>query len=143
MPAEVVVAESDEDILRCLPVMASLRPGFEPDAFLRQVRRQQKQGYFLAFLHDSGVIKSVAGFRFMEMLGAGRILYVDDLATEPSERSRGNGRALLAWLVNIAKERGCDVLQLDSGVQRKDAHRFYFRERMHIRSYKFSIDLAR
>ena len=30
------------------------------------------------------------------------------------------------------------VLDLDSGVQRHDAHRFYFRERMHVSSHHFT-----
>jgi hypothetical protein len=30
------------------------------------------------------------------------------------------------------------VLDLDSGVQRHDAHRFYLRERMHISSHHFT-----
>ena len=36
-----------------------------------------------------------------------------------------------------AESLGCDVLALDSGVQRDRAHRFYFREGMHISSFCF------
>jgi len=35
-------------------------------------------------------------------------------------------------------EEGCGRLQLDSGVQRADAQRFYFREGMSISAYHFS-----
>ena len=34
------------------------------------------------------------------------------------------------WLKREAKERGCVQLQLDSGVQREQTHRFYFRGRL-------------
>jgi hypothetical protein len=44
---------------------------------------------------------------------------------------------LLAELARRAAAAGCSVLDLDSGVQRHDAHRFYFREAMHISSYHF------
>ena len=44
---------------------------------------------------------------------------------------------LLDWLAGQAREHQCDVLELDSGVQRFDAHRFYFRERMKISAYHF------
>jgi hypothetical protein len=34
------------------------------------------------------------------------------------------------------------MFSLDSGTHRRDAHRFYFRERMHISSYHFALKLA-
>jgi hypothetical protein len=36
-----------------------------------------------------------------------------------------------------AKTSMCGVLALDSGVQRQGAHRFYFREGMHVASFSF------
>ena len=62
--------------------------------------------------------------------------------TDGAQRSRGHGRALLAWLVQEAKRNGCMERELDSGVQRFDAHRFYFRELMHISSYHFVRSLV-
>ncbi len=58
--------------------------------------------------------------------------------SDPTRRSQGHGARLLAWLADQARARDCDLLELDSGVQRFDAHRFYFRERMRIASYHFS-----
>lgn len=48
------------------------------------------------------------------------------------------GRALLADLERRAREAGCKALDLDSGVQRYDAHRFYLREQMSILSHHFA-----
>ena len=77
----------------------------------------------------------------MEMLYCGRILYVDDLNTDERYRSQGYGRRLLDWLKQEAKEKGCDELHLDSGVQRGQTHRFYFREGLTINAYHFRIPL--
>jgi hypothetical protein len=44
---------------------------------------------------------------------------------------------MLDWLEEEGKRRGCGQIQLDSGVHRHDAHRFYFREGMRISSYHF------
>jgi len=46
------------------------------------------------------------------------------------------------WLEAVAREDGCGQLHLDSGVQRFDAHRFYFTRGMAIRSHHFGRDLA-
>ena len=80
----------------------------------------------------------MAGFRIGESLAWGRFLYIDDLVTLSSRRSRGFGAALLSWLVEFATKEGCDQLHLDSGIQRKDAHRFYEREGMQLAGYHFA-----
>ena len=63
---------------------------------------------------------------------------MDDLVTAEDTRSKGHGKRMLGWLARVAREEGCRSLQLDSGVVRHEAHRFYFREGMKISSYHFS-----
>lgn len=136
------LAEQKEDIARCYPVMAQLRPHLDEQTFVEQVQRQAAQNYRLAYVEDGGTVVAVAGFREMEMLSRGRHIYVDDLVTDAGGRSNGYGAALFDWLAAYARERGMVAIELDSGVQRFDAHRFYFRQRMHIASYHFTLSLA-
>ena len=58
----------------------------------------------------------------------GKTLYIDDLVVADDVRSRGYGKALLDWVFQHAVESGCNEVHLDSGTQRKGAHRFYERE---------------
>ena len=60
------------------------------------------------------------------------------MATCTTGRSSGVGGALLRRCEDIAKELGCTELILDSGTQRVDAHRFYFRERYGVHAFNFS-----
>ncbi len=83
----------------------------------------------------------MAGFRVIEFLAYGRFLYVDDLVTAEDVCSERHGKRMLDWLVRVAREEYYSTLQLDSGVQRHAAHRFYFREGMKISSYHFSMAL--
>ena len=94
-----------------------------------------------AELELDGVVRSVAGFRILNLLFSGRTLYIDDLVTHDSDRSRGFGAALFDWLVEHAKEQGCEHLTLDSGVQRFAAHRFYLKRGMYITSHHFQLKL--
>jgi GNAT superfamily N-acetyltransferase len=138
----IQLAKNDEDTGRCFPVMAQLRPHLTADDFIVRVERQfQLSGYRLALVEEDGTIKAVAGFRITEMLFRGRFMYVDDLVTDSSERSKGYGAALFDWLVNYAKTQDCEQFALDSGVQRSGAHRFYFAKRMEIVAYHFSLKL--
>jgi len=139
--SEARLAESAAEISRCFPVMAHLRPHLVAEKFVGRVEAQQTQGYRLAYLEDESAVVAVAGFRVMEMLATGRTLYVDDLVTDETRRSRGYGKAMLDWLQNYAREAGCETFSLDSGTHRQEAHAFYFRERMRVTSFHFAKKL--
>lgn len=50
---------------------------------------------------------------------------VEAVRVASDRRSQGLGRLLMAHLLEIARERGCGVVQLTSDKRRLDAHRFY------------------
>ena len=134
------IAQTDDEIVACYPVMAELRPHIQPEDFLSRVRRQQTGGFQLACLVADDV-KAVAGFRISENLAYGKFLYVDDLVSKSDDRSKGYGGALFDWLVDLAREHDCDQFHLDSGVHRFSAHRFYLTKRMEIASHHFALKL--
>jgi GNAT superfamily N-acetyltransferase len=136
------LANTPEQIGLCSSVMRELRPHIKAIDFAARVLHQQKEGYQLAFLEADGVVRSVAGFRILNLLFSSRTLYIDDLVTRDSDRSRGFGAALFDWLVQHAKEQGCEHLTLDSGVQRFAAHRFYLNRGMDITSHHFDLKLT-
>jgi GNAT superfamily N-acetyltransferase len=132
---------SDSQILECFPILAQLRPHLIQESFVEQVQRQSQNGYQLASLKQEGQVLAVAGFGISECLAWGKYLYVYDLAVDEAVRSKGYGQELFEWLIEFAKHRDCSQLELDSGVQRFDAHRFYLRQRMSITSHHFSLGL--
>lgn len=135
------IAETDEQIERCFPVMLELRPHLERGTWLRLIRAMQREGYILAALEADGAVQAVAGFRVNVLLVSGKTLYVDDLVTREASRSKAHGAALLQWLIQHARDRDCDSFGFDSGVHRFRAHRFYFREGMHVSAYHFTLSL--
>jgi GNAT superfamily N-acetyltransferase len=68
----------------------------------------------------------------------GQRCWVEDLAVHPEHRSRGVGKALLDAAKDWARGAGATHLELDSGVDRIDAHRFYEREGPAWKSYTFA-----
>ncbi len=133
----VDVAPDDERLGELLPVLRELRPHLDPASFRHIYRNGHSQGLSFTALYDGDTCVAVAGWRVIDNTSAVRKLYVDDLVTVPEGRSKGYGRALFAELERRARVAGCRVLDLDCGVQRHDAHRFYLRERMDIASYHF------
>lgn len=133
--------DTDEEIQACFSVLAQLRPHVKEDVFLSIIRSQFKKGYQLAAVILNNNVVAVAGFHLRENLAWGKYLYIEDLVSEQTQRSTGLGHVLLKWLHNEAKENNCDQLHLDSGIQRKDAHRFYEKEGMMFASHHYSSQL--
>lgn len=117
-------------------VHRQLRPNLVADYCARMTAIFANGGR-MAVVVDGEAVLAVAIWRVIENTSEGRRLYVDDLVSDALQRSKGVGKCLLAWLEQKAVSLGCDVLALDSGVQRAGAHRFYFREGMHIPAFCF------
>jgi Acetyltransferase (GNAT) family. len=142
MPS-IALAQTDADIAACFPVMSQLRPHLTAVDFAPRVRRMQTEGFRLAYhADDQGTVRCVAGYRIIDLLFSGRTLYVDDLVTDAAARSQGFGDRMIDWLIAHARESGCDEFSLDSGTHRGDAHRFYFRKRLKISAFHFSLPLS-
>jgi GNAT superfamily N-acetyltransferase len=121
-----------------LPVLLQLRPHLTPESFVAVYEEGHPQGLRYLVAYDGGCCVGVAGWRLLATTHSIRKLYVDDLVTAEAERSRGIGSALLAELRDRAVAAGCSMLELDSGVHRADAHRFYMREGLTIASFHFA-----
>jgi GNAT superfamily N-acetyltransferase len=121
-----------------LPVLVELRTHLTAVLFAAVYDEGYPQGlrYLAAYEKDRCV--GVAGWRIVATTAGIRKLYVDDLVTSATERSHGVGAALLAELEGRARAAGCQVLDLDSGAQRTNAHRFYMREGLEITGFHFA-----
>lgn len=117
-------------------VHRQLRPRLPAD-YVGRLSEVFANGARMALVVYRGSVRCVALWRVIENTYDGRRLYVDDLVSDEACRSQGAGKMMLDWLEAKAVSLGCDVLALDSGVQRQRAHRFYFREGMHIPSFCF------
>jgi GNAT superfamily N-acetyltransferase len=139
---EVIRAQTPGQIRSCYPVICQLRPHLASEhSFVEQVQRQAKQGYQLVYLHENAQVKAVAGYRFLECLAWGKILYIDDLVTDGSARNRGFGSVLLTEIIDEARKAQCDQVHLDSGPHRHEAHRLYLNHGFQICAYHFALKL--
>lgn len=136
------IATTGAEISACYPVMRELRTHIAEEEFISRVRNQERGGYRLVYLKESNGIVAVAGYRIGENLAWGRFMYIDDLVTLPEQRSKGYGASMLSWLKAQAVKEGCRQVHLDSGVLRKEAHRFYEREGMALTGFHFVEDIT-
>lgn len=122
------------------PVHRQLRPQL-PEPYAARMGQVFATGAQMAVAEEAGRVVGVCVFRVLEKTSSGREITCDDLVTDESGRSRGAGRAMVAFLERAGREAGCQRLSLDSGTHRTAAHRFYFRERFVISAFHFVKDL--
>ena len=109
----------------------SVPPGWDPTrarAALAEAIADERSTVLVA--EDRGELLGFAtAYLELNSVRFGLRCWVEDLAVTPKHRSQGIGKALLEASKDWARERGATHLELDSGEARKDAHRFYERER--------------
>ena len=123
--------------------MKQLRTHLDQRTYLDLVTEaQEKDSYKMFALFDGDDMVAVTGFTPRITLYYGRFVWVCDLVTDDNHRSNGYGEKLLSYVHGWAKENGYESVALSSGLQRRDAHRFY-EDRMHYDkvSYVFRTSL--
>jgi len=108
-----------------------------PSAYAEKMKRVFSGGARMCVAVEGAEVAGVAVYRVYENTFQGRQLYVDDLVTNERQRSSGVGRALLSYLEQKARAANLENLALDSGTQRQQAHKFYFREGMVVTAFHF------
>lgn len=135
-------AGEGEKILPCFEWLfappGSMPPNWEPAAALDRLEAalaDDRAAIFLAEASDpaADISNDVVGicsvYLDIDSVRYGRRAWVEDLAVAAGQRSGGIGAALLRSAREWSRQRGATHLELDSGIRRTDAHRFYERER--------------
>jgi GNAT superfamily N-acetyltransferase len=134
--------ETKEELRKGFEVLKQLRTHLNEESFFYLYEEMQKQGYQLFGLEDQGVTVAVAGISILTNFYNGRHVFVYDLVTDESKRSNGYGKKLLDFISDFGKRNGCQLVTLQSGVQRINAHRFYEHKMEYKKlSYSFSKNI--
>ncbi|WP_312515041.1 GNAT family N-acetyltransferase [Stutzerimonas nitrititolerans] len=78
---------------------------------------------------DDGEVVGVISLHFIPQLAlSGDICRISYLCVSTQARSQGVGAQLEERAVSLARQRGCDRIELHCHERRTDAHRFYYRQ---------------
>lgn len=132
-PRDIRIATTEPDVRRCWSTFHELRPHLRSeDDFVERWRKQAVEGYRIVYVTDGDAIAAAAGYRLLNTMAWGHILYVDDLVALRTFQGTGLGTLLLQYLQAEARRARCDAVHLDTGYQRHAAHRAYLRNGFHI-----------
>ena len=125
-------------------------PGYTPRwwdlerarASLSRAIEEQNSTILVADAGEGELVGLVSAYLDLHSVRFGLRCWVEDLAVVPARRSAGIGKALLDHAKAWAKERGATHLELDTGLARTDAQRFYEREQPTATGYCYSWALS-
>lgn len=132
---------SAEERAAVFPVLQQLRDHLDHDSFEKLYDSMAEEGYrlFAGYVDDEPV--AVAGVTISTNFYLGRHAYVYDLVVDADNRSEGYGADLLEYVHEWAADNDCAAVELESGLWREDAHRFYLDLGYEKYCYSFKYDL--
>jgi GNAT superfamily N-acetyltransferase len=126
--ANVRIARDENDVRRCWKAYKELRPHLRSeDELVERWRVQMAEGFRIVYIEEADTVTALAGYRFLNTMAWGHILYIDDLVAVAARHKTGLGTMLLNYLQEEAFRLGCDAVHLDTGYQRHLAHLSYLR----------------
>jgi GNAT superfamily N-acetyltransferase len=114
-----------------------LNPQMPLERYEQLLTQMLANGYRMAGAFEGETCLGLSGFWINAKLYSGKYLEVDNFVVAEGYRSAGVGKLLADWLEQEARRHQCDTIMLDAYVTNSGAHRFYFREGYHIKSYHF------
>lgn len=149
MPVEIRQAKSGEEE-RLLEMYDWLfaAPGSKPSEWNPERARERlseaiaSPGSAILVAEDAGILIAFCTIYVdLNSVRFGQRSWVEDFAVNPELRSQGIGASLLHAAKEWAQTAGATHLELDSGLAREDAHRFYERDGGTRQSYTFGWEL--
>ena len=127
-------------LVKAEPVHRQLRAHL-PEDYIDKMRRVFAEGGRMCVAAHGDAVVGVAVYRVYENTCDGVHMYVDDLIADEAKRSGGIGKTLMDHMQDLSRKAGCESYNLDSGLLRNKAHKFYFREGMAVIGFHFGKPL--
>jgi ribosomal protein S18 acetylase RimI-like enzyme len=122
-------------MIRIYQLLKELREDLNYDEFLlRYQMAKEANGYEFIYLEENNEIVALLGYRILVDFLHGRHLYIDDLVTQETHRSKGLGAKLLKMSEEIAREKKCNIIRLCTGIANEQGKNFYEKNRMSLRA---------
>lgn len=119
-------------------LVLQLNPSMTLQRYEELLRIMLQNGYrMVGVFTPTGQCVGLSGFWVNGKLYSGKYLEVDNFVVDAPYRSKQLGKILSDWMQQEAQRLACDTIMLDAYTSNHAAHRFYFREGFHIKSYHF------
>lgn len=125
---QITEVKTELEIQQCWEVVSLLRPHLDKNNLLEIILEMMKnEKYSIAAIEDNDKFVAFAGYRIMNSLHSGHIIYIDDLCTLESHRGKGLATQLLDYVEDISRKMNLDAIVLDTDFHNHTAQKIYFK----------------
>lgn len=128
-----------EEMLPLFPLIQQLSPNVGEADYATFLDDMLARGYRMAavFEEASGECLGLSGIWTGTKIYSGKYMEMDNVVVSAAHRSRGIGKLLCDYLLDLARREGCRAAMLDAYLENAKAHAFYEREGFVRRGYHF------
>ncbi len=128
-----------EHLTEVIQILSFLNPVVTPEELRRRCETilSGHGNYELLGAWSDDVLVGVSGLWYGTKLWCGSYLEVDNLVVHPDHQNRGIGSTMLRAMEEIARQRDCNIMVLDSYTNNHASHRLYHRFGFEIWGFHF------
>ena len=125
------------EMLEQYALILQLNPAMDAAQYNQLLSQMLPNGYRMVGIFTDEKCVGLSGFWINTKLYSGKYLEIDNFIVDAAYRSQELGKRLSDWMQQLAVKENCQTIMLDAYTSNNAAHRFYFREGFHIKSYHF------
>ncbi len=131
----------DDELGIILPLVQALNPKVAPATLAARLEDMRGNGYGCVAAFAGDRCLGIAGLWFGTRFWCGRYVDIDNVIVAEPWRGQGIGQALIGWIEDYARQKGCEKVVLDAYTTNERAHAFYARLGYRVVGLHFDKDL--
>lgn len=127
-----------EDILTVLPLLKKLNTT-TPDAILKErlLEMTTYNTYECIGAFDNDKLIGISGLWYSLRHYSGKSVEPDHVIIDESYRGKNIGKQLFNWIYEYTKQKGYEVIELNTYTGNRKSHKFYYNEGFEIYGFHF------
>ena len=127
-----------EDILTVLPLLRKLNTT-TPDAILKErlLEMTTYNTYECIGAFDNDKLIGISGLWYSLRHYSGKSVEPDHVIIDESYRGKNIGKQLFNWIYEYTKQKGYEVIELNTYTGNRKSHKFYYNEGFEIYGFHF------
>jgi GNAT superfamily N-acetyltransferase len=126
-----------DELYMTVPLLSQLYSQVSTELLLTRLAEISGLNWRCVGVFDQNIMIGLSGYWFNTRLYCGKYLYIDHFVIDNKRRGDGVGTQLLAYLKQLAKDKNCEQVCLDTFVANSLAQSFWLRHGFNIVGFHF------
>jgi GNAT superfamily N-acetyltransferase len=120
-----------------IPLLQLLNKEMDVTTIQQRLDEMLTRGYECLGVYDGDQLIGICGLWMLTKIYAGRHIEPDNVCIHPDYRNKGIGEAMMHWVDEYARSKGCIAAELNAYVVNKKAHKFWLGQGYEIIGFHF------